>query len=440
MAIIIKMPALSPTMTEGKIASWLKKEGDTIKAGDIIAEIETDKATMEVEAVDEGTLGRILVADGTEGVAVNAPIAVLAEDGDDKAAVEAAAKEAAAAAPAPAAIAEAPQAAPAPAPVAAPKPAPASAPKAASAPAPKAAPAPKPAPAKGGRVFASPLARRMAAEAGFDITRVTGSGPHGRIIKADVESFVATGGHGAAAGGLFAGASQAFGPASARVEPHSNMRKVIARRLTESKQTVPHFYVMMDCDIGALLALRKEVNDTDESLKISVNDFVIRAAALGLRKVPEANVSWSDDGMQVFDAADISVAVATEGGGLITPIVRAADRKGLAAISVEAKDLVARARIGKLTPEEYQGGTFSISNMGMFGVREFTAIINPPQSCILAVGAGEERAVVRDGELVVRNMMTLTLSCDHRAVDGVLGAKLLGAIKELIEHPVRLVL
>ncbi len=430
MAIIIKMPALSPTMTEGKLTSWLKKEGDAIKAGDLLAEIETDKATMEVEAVDEGTLGKILVAAGTEGVAVNAPIAVLAEDGDDKAAVAAAAKDAAAQAPAPAAKAEAPAPAAAPAPVA--KPAPVAAP----APAPVSAPAP----AKGGRVFASPLARRLARDGGIDIARVSGSGPHGRIIKADVEAFVASGGHGTAAGGLFAGAGQAFGPANVRVEPHSNMRKVIARRLTESKQTVPHFYVMMDCDIGALLALRKEVNDIDESVKISVNDFVIRASALALRKVPEANVSWSDDGMQVFDAADISVAVATEGGGLITPIVRAADRKGLAAISMEAKDIVARARIGKLTPDEYQGGTFSISNMGMFGVREFTAIINPPQSCILAVGAGEERAVVRDGELVIRNMMTLTLSCDHRAVDGVLGSKLLGAIKELIEHPVRLVL
>jgi pyruvate dehydrogenase E2 component (dihydrolipoamide acetyltransferase) len=439
MAIIIKMPALSPTMTEGKIASWLKKEGDAIKAGDVIAEIETDKATMEVEAVDEGTLGKIIVAEGTEGVAVNAPIAVLAEDGDDKAAVAAAAKDAAAEAPAPAAKAETPAAPAAPA---APAPASKPAPVAAPAPAPKPAPVAKPAAptAAGGRVFASPLARRLARDGGIDIARVPGSGPNGRIIKADVEAFVASGGHGMAAGGLFAGAGQAFGPANARVEPHSNMRKVIARRLTESKQTVPHFYVAMDCDIGALLALRKEVNEIDESLKISVNDFIIRASALALRKVPEANVSWADDGMKVFDAADISVAVATEGGGLITPIVRAADRKGLAAISAEAKDLVARARSGKLTPDEYQGGTFSISNMGMFGVREFTAIINPPQSCILAVGAGEERAVVRDGEIVIRNMMTLTLSCDHRAVDGALGAKLLGAIKELIEHPVRLVL
>ena len=434
MPITIKMPALSPTMTEGKIANWLKKEGDKVRSGDVIAEIETDKATMEVEAVDEGTLGRILVKAGTEGVAVNAPIALLLEEGEDKSALDAAAKSAAAApAPKPAPKAEA---APAPAPQPAAKaPVPAPAPK-------PAAPAPRPAApvaASGGRVFASPLARRIAKDAGVDISRVTGSGPHGRVVRADVDAFVASGGS-SAAGGVFAGMGQKFAAASSRVVPNSSMRKVIARRLLESKQTVPHFYVTMDCDIGALLALRKEINDSDESLKVSVNDFVIRAAALGLKKVPEANASWGDDGIRYFDAADISVAVATEGGGLITPIVRAADRKGLAAISAEMKDLGARARTGKLLPEEYQGGSFSVSNMGMFGVREFAAIINPPQACILAVGAGEERAVVRDGKLAVATMMTLTLSCDHRAVDGALGARLLGAIRELIEHPVRLIL
>ncbi len=439
MAITIKMPALSPTMTEGKLASWLKKEGDAVKSGDVLAEIETDKATMEVEAVDEGTLGKILVKEGTEGVAVNAPIAVLLEEGEDKSALNDAVKAAGAEAPKPAPKAEAkPEAKPAPA--EAPKPA---APKAvAPQPAPKpVAPAPKPAPAsQGGRVFASPLARRVAKDAGIEIARIPGTGPHGRIVKADVDAFVASGGATAMAGGIFAGQGRTFAAASARTEPHSSMRKVIARRLTESKQTVPHFYVMMDCDIGALLTLRKEINETDETLKISVNDFVIRAAALALRKVPEANASWSDDGMKIFDAADVSVAVATDAGGLITPIVRSADKKGLAAISAEMKDLAARARIGKLMPDEYQGGTFSISNMGMFGVREFTAIINPPQSCILAVGAGEERVVARDGKMAIANMMTLTMSCDHRAVDGALGAKLLGAIKELIEHPVRLVL
>ncbi|MFM2129004.1 MAG: dihydrolipoyllysine-residue acetyltransferase component of pyruvate dehydrogenase complex, partial [Pseudomonadota bacterium] len=425
MPITIKMPALSPTMTEGKIAAWKKKEGDKVRSGDVLAEIETDKATMEVEAVDEGTLGRILVKAGTEGVAVNAPIALLLEEGEDKSALDGAAKAAAAA---PVAKPAAAPAAPAPAKPAAP----ASAPAAPVArPAPPAARPVAPAAPSGGRVFASPLARRVARDAGIDISRVTGTGPHGRIIRADVDAFVASGGAAAATGGIFAGMGQKFGPASSRVVPNSSMRKVIARRLLESKQTVPHFYVTMDCDIGALLALRKEINDTDESLKVSVNDFVLRASALALKKVPEANASWGEDGIRYHDAADISVAVATDAGGLITPIVKAADRKGLAAISAEMKDLGARARVGKLLPEEYQGGTFSVSNMGMFGVREFAAIINPPQGAILAVGAGEDRAVVRDGKLAVATMMTLTLSCDHRVVDGALGAKLLGAIREL---------
>jgi pyruvate dehydrogenase E2 component (dihydrolipoamide acetyltransferase) len=441
MAITIKMPALSPTMTEGTLASWIKKEGDAVRSGDIIAEIETDKATMEVEAIEEGTLGKILVAAGTEGIAVNAPIAVLLEEGEDKSVLAAAVKAAEAAAPKPAAkqaSAPAPESAPLPTPK------PVAPSKVEAQPAPKPSPQPSPQPAalvaSGGRVFASPLARRLAKDSGLEISRITGSGPHGRIIAADVEAFAASGGASAGGGGIFAGVGQGFQPAGTRIEPHSNMRKVIARRLSESTQTVPHFYVTMDCDIDALLDIRKEINDTDETLKVSVNDFVIRACGLALRQVPEANVSWGDDGMTVYDAADISIAVATDAGGLITPIVRAADKKGLAAISTEMKDLAVRARTGKLAPEEYQGGTFSISNMGMFGVREFTAIINPPQSCILAVGAGAERAVVRDGELGIATVMTLTLSCDHRSVDGALGAKLLGAIKELIEHPVRLVL
>jgi pyruvate dehydrogenase E2 component (dihydrolipoamide acetyltransferase) len=440
MAITIKMPALSPTMTEGTLASWIKKEGDAVRSGDIIAEIETDKATMEVEAIEEGTLGKILVAAGTEGIAVNAPIAVLLEEGEDKSVLAAAVKAAEAAAPKPAAkqaSAPAPESAPLPTPK------PVAPSKVEAQPAPKPSPQPSPQPAalvaSGGRVFASPLARRLAKDSGLEISRITGSGPHGRIIAADVEAFAASGGA-SAGGGIFAGVGQGFQPAGTRIEPHSNMRKVIARRLSESTQTVPHFYVTMDCDIDALLDIRKEINDTDETLKVSVNDFVIRACGLALRQVPEANVSWGDDGMTVYDAADISIAVATDAGGLITPIVRAADKKGLAEISTEMKDLAVRARTGKLAPEEYQGGTFSISNMGMFGVREFTAIINPPQSCILAVGAGAERAVVRDGELGIATVMTLTLSCDHRSVDGALGAKLLGAIKELIEHPVRLVL
>jgi pyruvate dehydrogenase E2 component (dihydrolipoamide acetyltransferase) len=441
MAITIKMPALSPTMTEGTLASWIKKEGDAVRSGDIIAEIETDKATMEVEAIEEGTLGKILVAAGTEGIAVNAPIAVLLEEGEDKSVLAAAVKAAEAAAPKPAAkqaSAPAPESAPLPTP----KPVAPSKVEAQPSPKPSTKPSSKPAApvASGGRVFASPLARRLAKDSGFEISRITGSGPHGRIIAADVETFAASGGASAGGGGIFAGVGQGFQPAGTRIEPHSNMRKVIARRLSESTQTVPHFYVTMDCDIDALLDIRKEINDTDETLKVSVNDFVIRACGLALRQVPEANVSWGDDGMTVYDAADISIAVATDAGGLITPIVRAADKKGLAEISTEMKDLAVRARTGKLAPEEYQGGTFSISNMGMFGVREFTAIINPPQSCILAVGAGAERAVVRDGELGIATVMTLTLSCDHRSVDGALGAKLLGAIKELIEHPVRLVL
>jgi pyruvate dehydrogenase E2 component (dihydrolipoamide acetyltransferase) len=439
MPITIKMPALSPTMTEGKLASWLKKEGDAVKSGDLLAEIETDKATMEVEAVDEGTLGRILVKEGTEGVAVNAPIALLLEEGEDKSTLDKAAKEATAAAPKPEAKAEPkPEAKPEATADTKAEPAPA---KAAAVPPPRlAAPPPAPAAKAGERVFASPLARRIATDADIDVARIPGTGPHGRIIRADVDAFIASGGATAASGGIFAGSGMTFAAAGSKTVPHSNIRKVIARRLSQSTQTIPHFYVTMDCDIDALLALRKEINETDESLKISVNDFVIRACALALRKVPEANVSWGEDGMIVYDAADISVAVATDAGGLITPIVRAADRKGLAAISAEMKDLAARARVGKLKPEEYQGGTFSISNMGMFGVRDFTAIINPPQSCILAVGAGEPRIVVRDGDIAIATLMTLTMSCDHRSVDGALGAKLLGAIRELIEHPVRLVL
>jgi pyruvate dehydrogenase E2 component (dihydrolipoamide acetyltransferase) len=439
MPITIKMPALSPTMTEGKLASWLKKEGDAVKSGDLLAEIETDKATMEVEAVDEGTLGRILVKEGTEGVAVNAPIALLLEEGEDKSTLDKAAKEATAAAPKPEAKAEPkPEAKPEATADTKAEPAPA---KAAAVPPPRlAAPPPAPAAKAGERVFASPLARRIATDADIDVARIPGTGPHGRIIRADVDAFIASGGATAASGGIFAGSGMTFAAAGSKTVPHSNIRKVIARRLSQSTQTIPHFYVTMDCDIDALLALRKEINETDESLKISVNDFVIRACALALRKVPEANVSWGEDGMIVYDAADISVAVATDAGGLITPIVRAADRKGLAAISAEMKDLAARARVGKLKPEEYQGGTFSISNMGMFGVRDFTAIINPPQSCILAVGAGEPRTVVRYGDIAIATLMTLTMSCDHRSVDGALGAKLLGAILELIEHPVRLVL
>ncbi len=440
MPVTIRMPALSPTMTEGKIAQWLKKEGEEVRSGDLLAEIETDKAIMEVEATDEGTLGKILAAAGTEAVAVNAPIAVIVADGEDESALIEAVK---------AALAEAesaPQQAPA-AEAAAPAPAvqPAPAPQVIAAqplPAPVGTPARTPR-TPGARINASPLARRMAKAEGLDLARITGSGSRGRIVKADVEAAMASVG----TGGIFAGLGQSFPAAAARTEPHSMMRKVIAQRLTESKQTVPHYYVTVDCEIDALLDLRSEINGSDEALRVSINDFIIRAVALALGEVPAANASWSDEAMNLYGAADVSVAVATD-GGLITPIVRSAEKKGIAAISAEVKDLAARARDGKLAPEEYQGGTFTISNMGMMGVREFAAVINPPQACILAIGAGEERVVVRkradgdgrDGEIATATLMTCTLSCDHRAVDGTVGAQFLAAFKGLVEHPVRLIL
>jgi pyruvate dehydrogenase E2 component (dihydrolipoamide acetyltransferase) len=433
MPVTIRMPALSPTMTEGKIAQWLKKEGEEVRSGDLLTEIETDKAIMEVEATDEGVLGKILVGAGSDAVAVNTPIAVIVEDGEDKSALDAAVKAALAEAkaapkqpPAPEAAAPAPPVQPtSQAPAVQPKPAPVRA-----------------APPGGGRIKASPLARRMAKDEGIDLARVTGSGPHGRILKADIEAAMASGGALGGAG-IFAGLGQSFPAAAARAEPHSMMRKVIARRLTESKQTVPHFYATVDCEIDALVDLRREINASDEALRVSLNDFIIRAVALALG----ANASWSDEAINLYGAADVSVAVATD-GGLITPIVRSAEKKGIAAISAEVKDLAARARDGKLTPEEYQGGTFTISNMGMMGVREFAAVINPPQACILAIGAGEERVVVRkraegdgrDGEIGTATLMTCTLSCDHRAVDGIVGAQFLAAFKGLIEHPVRLIL
>ncbi|MEE8215005.1 MAG: pyruvate dehydrogenase complex dihydrolipoamide acetyltransferase [Alphaproteobacteria bacterium] len=445
MPVTIRMPALSPTMTEGKIAQWLKKEGEEVRSGDLLAEIETDKAIMEVEATDEGTLGKILAAAGTEAIAVNAPIAVIVADGEDESALIEAVKAALAEAEsapqqAPAAEAAAPAPAVQPAPTPAVQPAPAPQVIAAQ---PKPAPVGTPARTPGARINASPLARRMAKAEGLDLARITGSGSRGRIVKADVEAAMASVG----AGGIFAGLGQSFPAAAARTEPHSMMRKVIAQRLTESKQTVPHYYVTVDCEIDALLDLRSEINGSDEALRVSINDFIIRAVALALGEVPAANASWSDEAMNLYGAADVSVAVATD-GGLITPIVRSAEKKGIAAISAEVKDLAARARDGKLAPEEYQGGTFTISNMGMMGVREFAAVINPPQACILAIGAGEERVVVRkradgdgrDGEIATATLMTCTLSCDHRAVDGTVGAQFLAAFKGLVEHPVRLIL
>lgn len=423
MPIEILMPALSPTMTEGKLGKWLVKEGDTVKAGDLIAEIETDKATMEFEAVDEGRIGKILVPEGTEGVAVNTPIAVLLEEGESASDVKAA--------PATKPAAAVPAVPTAPAKPAAP----------AAAPAPVATPAPK----AGERVFASPLARRIAQQNNIDLKAVTGSGPHGRIVKADVEKAP----KGAAVPAAKAAAAPvAAGPGARqladllkmpyRLEPLSGMRKTIARRLTESKQTVPHFYLTIDTEIDELLSLRKRLNDKTDA-KISVNDFVIRAVALALRKVPEANASYDESGMMYYEHADISVAVATP-NGLITPIIKQAEQKGLTQIAGEMKDLAARARDGKLKPDEYQGGTFSISNLGMFGVKQFEAVINPPQGCILAIGMGEQRPVVKNGQIVPATIMTCTLSVDHRAVDGAVGAQFLQAFKGFIDDPLTMLL
>jgi pyruvate dehydrogenase E2 component (dihydrolipoamide acetyltransferase) len=445
MPIQVLMPALSPTMTEGNLAKWHKKEGDVVKAGDVLAEIETDKATMEMEAVDEGTLGRIIVPEGTQGVKVNAPIAlILGEDEDPKA------LEQAKAVPALAPTATTPS----------PQPSPQGEREGAGAVAP---PKPAPAPragnghAAGERIFISPLARRLAQQAGLDPARLSGSGPHGRIVKADVEAAVASGGvpRGAApAAGAPAVAPTGAPPAlpSYRKEqvialagnppytevPINAMRRVIARRLTESKQTVPHFYLTVDCEIDKLLEARAAIAASAD-VKVSVNDFVIKAAAIALRKVPEANASWSEDAILRWNAVDIAVAVALD-DGLITPIVKNADQKGLAQIAAEMKDLGARARTGKLKLTEFQGGTFSISNMGMFGVKDFAAVINPPQGCILAVGVGEQRPVVKNGALAVANVMSCTLACDHRVVDGAVGARYMQVFKKLIEAPATMLL
>ncbi len=419
MAINILMPVLSPTMTEGKLAKWHVKVGDSVKSGQVLCEIETDKATMEVEAVDEGKIGQIVVPEGTEGVAVNATIAVLLEEGE----------KAAPAAPA--------------APAAAPKAAAAPAPAATSAPtvAPKAAPAPAAKPA-GDRVFATPLARRIAADKGLDISKIAGSGPGGRIVKSDVESAKpgVAAAPAATAGAKAAPAAQPqpvfAAPGDTRV-PHTSIRKVIARRMLESKQLVPHFYLTGEFEIDALLAARAAINAVSEKkkgIKVSVNDMVIKACAKALRDHPDCNASWTEDEMIQYGAVDISVAVATD-RGLITPIVRNADLKGLAQIASEMKDLAARAKTGKLKLEEFQGGGFTISNLGMFGVTSFSAIINPPQAMILAVGVGEERVVARKGEMVIRNMMNCTLAVDHRVVDGALGAQYLQTLKGYIEQP-----
>jgi pyruvate dehydrogenase E2 component (dihydrolipoamide acetyltransferase) len=441
----ILMPALSPTMEKGNLAKWLKKEGDKVSSGDVIAEIETDKATMEVEAVDEGTLAKIVVPEGTQDVAVNSVIAVLAGEGEDVKTAAAGAKSAPAPKPA-----EAPKPQAAPPKAAAPSPQPAAPPK------PAASTVLQPVAAGGGnRIFSSPLARRLAKEAGIDLNRVQGSGPHGRVIARDIDA--AKSGKGLRAPGAAPAAMPAPAtPSDAQVRalyeegsydfvPHDQMRKIIAQRLTLSKQTIPHFYLTLDCDIGKLLAARAEINasapktqDGKPAYKISVNDFVIKALALAMQRVPDANVTWTDGGMLHHHHSDIGVAVAIP-GGLITPVVRQAETKSLSTISNEMKDYAARARTRHLKPQEYQGGSTAISNLGMYGIKDFAAVINPPHATILAVGAGEERAVVRNGAIVPAHIMTVTLSTDHRAVDGALGAELLAVFKELIENPVLMV-
>lgn len=429
MPIEILMPALSPTMTEGNLAKWNVKEGDAVKSGQVIAEIETDKATMEVEAVDEGTIGKIIIPDGTEGVKVNALIAVLLEDGETAKDAEAFAKGKGSGAPA----AEAPkEAKKEEEKTEAPKAEPVAAAKAPAASAPA-----RPA-RSGSRIFASPLAKRIAAEEGVPIGAISGTGPHGRIIRDDVEAFIDSGG--AMADIVRRNAVETTAIAN------NNMRKVIAKRLTESKQTVPHFYLSVDIELDRLLDVRKQLNDAaalkakqqggdaKPAYKLSVNDMIIKATGLALKDVPAANASWTDAEILQYNNVDISVAVAID-GGLITPIVRNADQKNITAISSEMKDLASRAKAGKLQPEEFQGGGFSISNLGMYGISHFAAIVNPPQGCILAVGAGSEKAVVKNGAMVIANVMTVTLSVDHRVVDGAIGAEFLQAFKRYLESP-----
>ena len=428
MPINITMPALSPTMEEGNLARWLVKEGDNVSAGDVIAEIETDKATMEVEAVDEGVIAKILIPEGAEAVKVNAPIAVLAEEGEDVAEAAKAGGNSGGGKQETFAVA-------------------------ASAPAESAAPGPVAAAngSGGNRTFASPLARRIAKDAGIDVAAISGTGPKGRVVKADVEAAIASGG--AAAKSVQAAAGTAtpkpisddaalklFEGGSYELVGHDTMRKTIARRLVEAKSTVPHFYLTIECELDALLKLRGDLNksapvrDGRPAYKLSVNDMIIKALALSLRDTPDANVSWTDENMVRHAHADVGVAVSIP-GGLITPIVRRAEEKNLSTISNEMKDMAGRARDRKLKPEEYQGGSSAVSNLGMMGVKEFSAVINPPHATILAVGAGEQRAVVRDGAVAIATMMSVTLSTDHRAVDGALGAELLTAFRAYIENP-----
>jgi len=430
MPIEILMPALSPTMTEGNLASWNVAEGDSIAAGDVICEIETDKATMEVEAVDEGVIGKIVISGGTEAVAVNSVIALLLEEGEDASALDGYTPSAGGAAPA--AVADAPVA---------------------DAPAPTAAPTSAPAPvASGARVFASPLARRIAADKGLDLSTISGSGPRGRIVKRDVEN-VKPGAQSKIAQSdvpnnmlslltaLKATASDEVSPEDLyTVIPHTNMRKIIAKRLTDSARDVPHFNLTVDAEIDKLLQMRKDLNERENAdYKISVNDFIVKATAYALTQVPACNVSYTDEAIVQFNRVDMAIAVAIE-GGLITPIVKDAANKGLATLSKEIKELAGKARDGKLMPEEFQGGTFTISNLGMFGVKGFNSIINPPQGGILSVGAGEQRPVVKDGALAIATVVTLTLAVDHRCIDGATGAAFIKELKAVVENPVALML
>jgi pyruvate dehydrogenase E2 component (dihydrolipoamide acetyltransferase) len=461
MPINILMPALSPTMEKGNLAKWLKREGETVKAGDVIAEIETDKATMEVEAADEGVLAKIVVPEGTADVPVNQLIAVLAGEGEDVTVAAAqAGRSAPPAAPSPAssktADAEVAPSAP---------PGAGNGPQAPTqaipGPQPPAneAPAPRAAPTNGHgtpRFFSSPLARRLAREAGVDITRVLGSGPHGRVIARDIEAARTGRGLRALTPEPPAGLAPAkvaraptddkiralFEEGSYEVVPHDNMRRIIAQRMVEAASTIPHFYLTVDCDLDKLLAAREEINasapqdgEGKPAYKLSVNDFVVKALALALQKVPDANVTFTEGALLKHRHSDVGVAVAI-GGGLITPVVRKAETKTLSVISREMKDFAARARVRRLKPEEYTGGTTAISNLGMYGIKQFTAVINPPHATILAVGAGEARALVQNGAVSIATQMTVTLSCDHRAVDGALGAELISAFRSLIEHPV----
>jgi pyruvate dehydrogenase E2 component (dihydrolipoyllysine-residue acetyltransferase) len=463
MPINILMPALSPTMEKGNLAKWLKHEGDKVKTGDILAEIETDKATMEYEAVDDGVLAKIVVPEGTADVPVNQLIAVLASEGED---VKAAAAGAASPSPqrgeggargAPGEGSSAQASSPAPAtatPTTSERPSPPPSPQRGEAAAGAAGAGSAPAPAQKtngqGRIFSSPLARRLAKEAGIDLARIQGSGPHGRVVARDVAQAKGGGALKAPAGAPGIAPVQApsddkiralFEPGSYEVVPHDNMRRIIAQRLVLAKQTIPHFYLTVTCTIDKLSAAREDINSTapkgadgKPAWKLSVNDFVIKALALALVRVPDANVTWTESGMLKHKHVDVGVAVSIP-GGLITPVIRKAETKSLTAISAEMKDLAARARARRLKPEEYQGGSSAVSNLGMYGIEEFAAVINPPHATILAVGAGEERAVVRDHKIVVANQMKITLSTDHRAVDGALGAQLIGAIKQYIESP-----